>query len=384
MASIPPNDLDYPDYKKTLGDAFLWAIKKTVPSAEKRHDYLIPFAKFSGLPGFRAREIPELEKTLHFQDKSTPITLKSPIMLAAGGNKTGMALSHFASLGFGGISVGSATPQPWLGNPYRPRVALIPKDRAMQNAMGLNNPGIEAIAKRVDLAIGRCHKHKMALGISVTETPGAAKGPKMVEDILFTLRKAYRIADYVEINVSCPNTGDDRLDIHTEFLKELLAEVKELRKSLVPRKAVFIKLSPDMNQVALDKTLDLLNQANITGVVLFNTFPANRAQFLNMKTPPDKLRVLSADGKKGGISGRILYQNTLPAVRFIKEQLPHFSVIASGGVDCGDKALELLEAGADAVQCYSVLAYRWNAIQKINQELFAALKAKGYKNAQSI
>ena len=384
MAPNSEKQHSFPDYKRTFGDAFLWIFKQVLPDAEKRHHYLAHFAKLSRFPGLCAKEIPELEKTIHFQDKSVPLTLKSPIMLAAGGNKTGLALPHFANLGFGSISVGSATPRPWLGNPYRPRVALVSKDRAIQNAMGLNNPGIENITQQMDLAIGRCHKHKMSLGISVTETPGVTKGPKMVEDILFTLRKAYRIADYVEVNVSCPNTGDNRLDIHAEFLKTLLTEVKELRKSLVPRKAVFIKLSPDMSQVILDKTLDILNQANITGVVLFNTFPANRAHFLNMKTPLDKLQVLSADGKKGGISGRILYQNTLPAVRFIKKQLPHFSVIASGGVDCGQKVLELLEAGADAVQCYSVLAYRWNAIQKINQELFVALKAKGYKNVQSI
>jgi dihydroorotate dehydrogenase len=85
---------------------------------------------------------------------------------------------------------------------------------------------------------------------------------------------------------------------------------------------------------------------------------------------------LSVTGSKGGISGRILYQNTLPAVRFIRSQLPHITIFASGGVDHGAKVMDLLEAGADAVQVYTVLAYRWNAVRRMNRELLTAMRAK--------
>jgi dihydroorotate dehydrogenase len=248
--------------------------------------------------------------------------------------------------------------------------------------MGLNNPGIETVAKSVDFMLGKCHKNKLALGISVAESPGLTDWEKMVEDLLFSFRKAYKAADYIEINVSSPNTESVRIDWHKNFLRALLLEVMKIRKTLAPRKAVFVKLSPDMSKKSLDKTLDIVTEAEVTGLVLFNTFPAERMKLLNMKTKERRLPNVIKNGISGGISGRALYQNTLPAVKFIKKQSPGLHIFASGGIDHGTKVIELLEAGADAVQCFSVLSYRWYAIKKMNRETIAAMKQKKYKTLQ--
>jgi len=53
------------------------------------------------------------------------------------------------------------------------------------------------------------------------------------------------------------------------------------------------------------------------------------------------------------------------------------TLFAAGGIDHGGKVLDLLEAGADAVQVYTVLAYRWNAVRQMNRELLAAMRARG-------
>jgi dihydroorotate dehydrogenase len=250
----------------------------------------------------------------------------------------------------------------------------------MQNSMGLNNPGIEHVAREVDNALGRCHRRHMAVGISVTDTPGATDEARILSELEATFRRAYGAADYIELNLSCPNTGTSRLDTDTALLGRILDHVMALRKTLVPRKAVLVKLSPDMGLRTLESVLQVVSDAGVTGIVLFNTFPAGRGKFLRMRTPEAEVEPLTVSGGKGGISGRILYQNTLPAVRFIRRRLPHFTIFASGGVDHGAKVLDLLEAGADAVQVYTVLAYRWNAIRRMNKELLTAMRAKGITN----
>jgi dihydroorotate dehydrogenase len=367
------------DYKPTMGDNLLEAIKRVVPSAETRHHFLAHYARFFSFLPPRYSIPAALEKTLRFHDRSLPITLGGPILMAAGGNKTAEHLPAYAALGFGGISAGSATLKPWDGNPFRPRVRLLPVDRAMQNSMGLNNPGIEAIAREVDVALGRCHRRKMAVGISVTDTPGVTEESRILSEVEASFRRAYGAADYVELNLSCPNTGTTRLDTDTALLGRILNHVMGVRKTLVPRKAVFVKLSPDMGPRTLDAVLQTVSDAGVSGLVLFNTFPGDKGKFLRMATPPADIEPLTTSGGKGGISGRILYQNTLPAVRYIRGQLPRLTLFASGGIDHGAKVLDLLEAGADAVQVYTVLAYRWNAVRQMNKELLQAMKDRGIR-----
>lgn len=381
---VQGRDVVHHEYKQGAGDSFLALVKRLLPDPEARH-HLLPFAaRLAGMNPFTPATPPALERTLHFYDRSLPLTLASPFILAAGGNKGAESLWSFANLGFGGISVGSATREKRDGNPHRPRVALLPDDRSMANSMGLNNPGIDPIAAEVDRVLGRCRKRKLALGISIADTPGLVDEDERIADLLATFRKAYRAAEYIELNVSCPNTGHDRLDAHNAFLHRLLVEVMETRKTLAPKKAVFVKLSPDLSIRGLETVLEMISDVGVTGLVLFNTFPAEKAKYLKLAGGADRLPALREDGGKGGISGRILYKNTLPAVQFIKSQLPRLSVFAVGGVDQGAKALDLLEAGADAVQCYTVLAYRWNAVHKMNKELLDAMRRKGISNLEEL
>ncbi len=378
----PPSE---PDYGKAFGDRFLNTAKVVISDAEARHHLLATYARWRARLPLHYRPPAALSKTIRFHDRSLPLTVGSPIFLAAGGNKTAESLPAFAELGFGGLTVGSATREKWNGNPHRPRVRLLPLDRSMQNSMGLNNPGIEHIAEEVDRYLGRCHKRKMALGISVADTPltsppqeggqgGVIDEDQILTEVEVVFRRAYRAADYVELNLSCPNTGNSRLDTNVELLGRILDHVMGLRQTLAPRKAVLVKLSPDMGMKTLEAVLQVVADAGVSGLALFNTFPGSKSHFLQMKTPPDGLKPLAQSGALGGISGRSLYQNTLPAIRFIRKQLPHMAIFASGGVDHGEKVLDLLEAGADAVQVYTVLAYRWNAVIKMNRELMQAMK----------
>ena len=242
--------------------------------------------------------------------------------------------------------------------------------------MGLNNPGIEHIAKEVDRSLRRCHARQMALGISVADTPGVTDEEQIFTEVEAVFRRGYAAADYIELNLSCPNTGTSRLDTNVELLGNILNHVMNIRHTLAPRKAVLVKLSPDMNLKTLESVLQTVADSGVTGLALFNTFPGERSRFLHMLTPQEKFLPLTTSGALGGVSGRVLYQNTLPAVRFVRKQLPHMAIFASGGIDHGAKVLDLLEAGADAVQVYTVLAYRWNAVIKMNKELLQTMKSR--------
>lgn len=368
------------DYRRGPGDWMLEAGKALIRNPETRHHLLAAYAAMANAVPPLSRPHSDLERTIRFHDRSVPITLASPIMLAAGGNKFAEHLTAFSALGFGAVTVGSATSGPRDGNLFRPRMRMLPLDRSMSNSMGLNNPGIETIATEVDKALGICHRRKLALGISVADAPGVEDADQKIADVLATFRRAYRAADYIELNVSCPNTGENRMDTQEAFLTELLREIMEARKGLAPKKAVFVKLSPDLSARALDANLQIISDAGVTGLVLFNTFPGDKARYLRMATPESDILQVTDSGGKGGLSGRILYKNTLPAVQYIHRQLPKLAIFACGGVDHGSKVLDLLDAGAEAVQCYTVLAYRWNAVRKMNRELLDSMRARGIQS----
>jgi dihydroorotate dehydrogenase len=368
------------EYRHGLGELMLEAGKALIRSPETRHHLLAAYAALTDSIPPRSRPHSDLEKTIRFHDRSMPLTLASPIMLAAGGNKYAEHLPAFSSLGYGAVTVGSATSGSREGNPFRPRMRMLPIDRSMSNSMGLNNPGIEVIATEVDKALGASHSRKLALGISVADTPGVEEPEAKIADVLATFRRAYRAADYIELNVSCPNTGENRMDTQEAFLRDLLHEIMEARKSLAPKKAVLVKISPDLSARALDANLQIISDAGVTGLVLFNTFPGDKARYLKMGTPEADILPVTAAGGKGGLSGRILYKNTLPAVQYIRRQLPKLAIFACGGIDHGSKVLDLLDAGADAVQCYTVMAYRWNAVRKMNRELLDSMRARGIQS----
>lgn len=361
-------DFQEHDYKKNLGDHFLALIKKIFRNAEFRLHSFHWLARFAALvPKPSLKSSPVLDYKIEFSDHSVPLVMNGPVILAAGSVKYGEFIPYFGQVGFGAITVGTGTLSARAGNPYRPRVQLLEQDRMMQNSMGLNNPGIEVLAQRVDRDLIKAHKNGVCVGLSVAETPGLNSQDERIEDVMASFAKAYAAADYVEVNLSCPNTGHDRMDTQWDFLDALLASLADFRNKTPVRKAVYAKLSPDLSEESLSCILDKVSTYGLNGVILFNTFPGSKARFLRMQNP--ELEPVREDGDLGGLSGRELYINTARAVAWVKKNYPHLSIIASGGVDHGYKVYDLMAAGADAVQIYSVLGFRWMPALNIQLEL---------------
>ena len=367
-----------------LSDRVLALIRRIFHNnPEFRHDSLKHVARFAPvIPLMGGR--PDLSKSLNrvvtFADGSNPLYFGCPIVLAAGANKTAKRICDYANMGFGGISVGTATRHVREGNTHRPRIGFIEKDRAIHNSMGLNNDGVEAVTRRVDVQISAAHRTQMCVGISVAETPGLTDENEKIKDIVESFSIAYRVADYIEINVSCPNTGENRLDLDMSFIDKIFSEIKNYRDAQSYRKAVYAKLSPDMAETHTATIMDSLVKAGVNGVVVGNTYPTKKLADLPVHVTCDKLTPLRADGDRGGLSGRPLYENMVKNVKFIREHYPQMSVMACGGIDHGYKIYDLIKLGVDAVQCYSVVAFRWMAAHAMRQELQEALLKDGYNS----
>ncbi|MDR2999637.1 MAG: hypothetical protein LBU89_00105 [Fibromonadaceae bacterium] len=355
------------DYSLDFGDkllAFLRFVFKN--QVEFRHNSLGLYAKMSPLWGGEICEDENLHKTITFPSGSLPINLCNPIVLAAGANKNGKNINAYANLGFGGITIGTATRNFRAGNPLRPRVGLDEFNRLIHNSMGLNNDGIEAISLRVEKQIIKARKNNFAVGISIAEAPGEEEGNRMLH-LIETFRIAYRTADYVEVNVSCPNTGVCRQDLDTTFMKNTFEDFENFRKTAVHKKAIYAKLSPDLTDKQLLQLLDLLASLGVDGVVLGNTYPSDKLFY--------HLPVLNSNGSSGGISGRPIYENTFRKTILAKKHFPQLSIVACGGIDHGLKVRDLLDEGADFVQVYSVLAFRWMAAMKMGREILCPSKS---------
>ena len=349
---------------------------------EFRHDSLKHVARFAPIIPFMGGR-PDLSKTLNrvvtFADGSNPLHFGCPIMLAAGANKTAKRICDFANMGFGGISVGTATRHVREGNTHRPRIGFIENDRAIHNSMGLNNDGVDAVTRRVDTQITAAHRVQMCVGISVAETPGLTDENEKLQDIVESFSIAYCVADYVEINLSCPNTGENRLDLDMTLVNKIFTAITDYRNKQPVRKAIYAKLSPDMPENHTATIMDMLVKVGVNGVVMGNTYPTKKVTDLPVHVKYDDLTPLRADGDRGGMSGRPLYENTVRNVKFIREHYPQMSVIACGGIDHGYKIYDLIKLGVDAVQCYSVVAFRWMAAHAMRKELEEALLKDGFK-----
>jgi dihydroorotate dehydrogenase len=354
-------------YEDTFLDRFLSVVRDSIPSAELRHQSMALLAEASRV--FAPWVPPAGASTrVSFSDGSDDLSLRTPLVLAAGASKGARFLPAFASFGFGAVTVGTATLRPRSGNPLHPRVRTVEESAAIQNAMGLGNPGVHELVRRIALQRASCEDADLAVGVSVAEDPDLLPGESPDRNLLSCLEAAWPVSDYAEINLSCPNTGHERLDREWDRIRRVLGEIGEFRGRKAGRKPVWIKLSPDLGDDALSVALDSVREAGLTGTVLSNTWPASHGTWPD-GSPLPELPELGRPTLRGGLSGRPLYPRTLENVRRAKLLQPGLSIVGCGGVETGSQTRALLSEGADLVQIYTVLAFRWMAARRIVSEL---------------
>ncbi|MEX1217015.1 MAG: dihydroorotate dehydrogenase [Acidimicrobiales bacterium] len=254
------------------------------------------------------------------------LTLRNPVMTASGTAGHGDELGAYVDLdSLGAVVVKSLSAEPWAGN-AAPRVHETPA--GMLNSVGLQGPGVQKWLEEELPAV-------LATGATVV----ASIWGSTIEDYeraATMLRDAPAGVVAVEVNVSCPNHHDrNRMFAHSP---EQTADA--LRAASVCGRPMWAKLSPNVSDLA--SIAAAAHNAGADAVTLVNTV-------LGMAIDPET-RTYRLGGGGGGLSGPAIHPVAVRAVHDVHAAHPEIPIIGVGGVARGVDAIELLMAGASAVQ----------------------------------
>ncbi len=282
----------------------------------------------------------------------------NPVGLAAGFDKNADVPDAMAKFGFGFVECGTVTPRPQAGNPL-PRLFRLSEDGAVINRMGFNNGGSLEAAKNLERRTG-----KGIVGINI----GANKDSEdRIADYARGFAVLARLADYVTVNVSSPNTPGLRGLQNREELTRLLDTMIEERAKH-GYKPILLKIAPDLDAHALDEIAQVVRASGIEGLIVSNTTIAR---------PPLK----SAHAvETGGLSGKpLLVPSTLVLAQMHQRLGGAVTLIGVGGIASGEDAYAKIRAGASLVQLYTALAFHGpGLVGRIKRELLGCLARDGF------
>jgi len=297
----------------------------------------------------------------------------SPVGLAAGFDKSAEILPLISKLGFGFAEAGSVTNLPSEGNP-RPRLFRLPEDRALINRLGLNNPGAEAFLENLErFNDNSCELFPVGINVAKTHSPDII-GQRGIEDVVSCFEKVQPKADFIVLNISCPNTAEGKTFEDRDTLSQLFNTLSKIRDST----PLLIKFSPDTKLSELEKLVEICETHNTSGYVLSNTSQTREG----LQTSSSQLEKIG----KGGLSGEPLFNLSIQRVRQVYKQVNgRKPVIGLGGIDSSSKAWSYLEAGASLLELYSGLVYEgpW-LVDRINRELAERLKLEGFSSISEV
>lgn len=288
------------------------------------------------------------------------ITLDNPVIPASGTFGFGYEFAELYDINcLGTFSFKGTTREGRFGNPT-PRIAEC--TAGMINAVGLQNPGAErVISEELPKLKKVFHKPVMAnvSGFSV-------------EDYAYTcgLLDREEQVGWLEVNVSCPNVHGGGMSFGTE--PRAAAEVTRAVKA-VTHKPVIIKLSPNVTDVV--SIARACEDAGADGISLINTL-------LGMRIDLKRGRPVIAN-TMGGFSGPAIFPVALRMVYQVSKAVS-VPVIGMGGVACAEDVLEMMMAGACAVEVGAMNLVDPFACKKIVESLPAAMEKLGIENIKDI
>ncbi len=254
------------------------------------------------------------------------ILLDNPVIPASGTFGYGYEFAELYDINrLGTFSFKGTTREPRFGNPT-PRIAEC--TGGMINAVGLQNPGVEAVISRELPRLAQCFRKPVMANVSGFS----------VEDYAYTCQKldAQPQVGWLEVNVSCPNVHGGGMSFGTQ--PEAAAEVTRAVKA-VTKKPVIIKLSPNVTDIV--SIARACEDAGADGISLINTM-------LGMRIDLKRRKPVIAN-TMGGFSGPAIFP---VAVRMVYQvsQAVSIPVVGMGGVQSAEDVLEMMLAGATAVE----------------------------------
>ena len=256
------------------------------------------------------------------------IRLQNPLIPASGTCGFGQEMSEWMDLNrLGAIATKGTTREPRYGNPL-PRIAECGAT-GLLNAVGLQNPGVDEVISREMPALRAIYRGPILANVSGFS----------VEDYAYTCQRIDEETDatILEVNISCPNVHNGGMAFGTN--PEAAAEVTRAVKA-VTRKPVFVKLSPNVTDITAIARACV--EAGADGLCLINTL-------LGMRIDIRRRRPVLAN-RYGGYSGPGVFPVALRMVNQVSKACPGTPIIGCGGISSAEDVIEMLMAGASAVE----------------------------------
>ncbi len=288
------------------------------------------------------------------------IELDNPIIPASGTFGFGYEFAEIYDINvLGSLSFKGTTLEPRFGNPT-PRIAET--ENGMINSVGLQNPGVEKVISEELPKLRACFKKPIMANISGFS----------IDEYRICCEKIDKEdqVEFLEVNVSCPNVHNGGMSFGTS--PESAAEVTRAVKS-VTKKPVFIKLSPNVTDiVSIAKACE---EAGADGISLINTL-------LGMKIDLKTKKPVIAN-KMGGFSGNAIFPVAVRMVYQVYEAV-NIPIIGMGGVSKAEDVIELMLAGATAVEVGAANLVEPFACKNIIEDLPRVMAKYGINNLNDI
>ena len=288
------------------------------------------------------------------------LTLSNPIIPASGTFGFGYEFAELYDINIlGSFSFKGTTKEPRFGNPT-PRIAEC--TGGLINSVGLQNPGVERVISEELPKLSKCfHKPVIAnvSGFSIEEYAYCCEKLDCEEQV-----------GILEVNISCPNVHNGGMSFGTDP-KEAAAVTRAVKA--VTKKPVYMKLSPNVTDiVSIAKACE---DAGADGISLINTLMGMR---IDLKT---KKPVIA--NKMGGFSGSAIFPVALRMVYQVYEAVS-VPVIGMGGVGSAEDVIEMMLAGATAVEIGAANLVNPYICRDIIRELPQVMEKYGIKNLSEL
>ena len=288
------------------------------------------------------------------------LILDNPVIPASGTFGFGQEYKDFYDINIlGSISIKGTTVDYRFGNDT-PRIAECTS--GLINSVGLQNPGVDKVVSEELPNLAKIYKKKIIAnisGFSIEEYVECAKKMDVVENV-----------GIIEVNVSCPNVhnGGMAYGVSAQSVSEVTKAVKDVTK-----KPVYIKLSPNVTDIV--EIAKACESSGADGLSLINTLLGMRID-IRRKAP-----VIA--NKMGGFSGPAIFPVALRMVYQVANSVK-IPIIGMGGVSSAQDVIEMMMAGASAVQVGSANLVNPFVCKEIIEELPQTMEELGIKSLREI
>lgn len=288
------------------------------------------------------------------------LTLDNPVIPASGTFGFGYEFADIYDINIlGSISCKGTTKEPRFGNPT-PRIAEC--TNGLINSVGLQNPGINKIISEELPKLSQYYKKPVIANISGFS----------VEEYAYSCEKIDKCEQVgiIEVNISCPNVHNGGMSFGTSAKSAF--EVTKAVKA-VTTKPVYMKLSPNVTDIK--EIAKACEEAGADGISLINTLLGMR---IDLKTRKPVIA-----NKMGGFSGPAIFPVALRMVYQVYDTV-NIPIIGMGGVSSARDVIEMMLAGATAVQVGAANLVDPFACKKIIEELPVVMQHLEIKNLQDL